>query len=135
MQATPAFSVLIADRDERLIDELSARLEPTGVKIYTAFDGDVAIALALTKHPDVIVLASNLPRRSGIMVMEYLLQATSTIFPVIMLSNIKSDRHFQYAKLVGVTDYLVKPECIQHIADRIQALLPPATASMTRRSA
>lgn len=134
MQTTPAYSVLVADRDQRFRNELSTSLEQAGIEIYQASDGNVAIAMALVKIPDVIVLASNLPGRSGIMVLEYLAQETSTIFPVVMTSNTNSERYSRYAKLVGADDFVVKPECSHYIADRVQALLP-ANPAISRRSA
>jgi two-component system response regulator VicR len=134
MHPNPAYSVLVADRDERFRDELSESLEAAGIKIYQASDGNVAIAMALVKKPDAIVLASNLPSRSGIMVLEYLAQATSTIFPVVMTSNTDSLRYSRYAKLVGATDFVVKPESSHYIADRVRALLP-AKPAISRRSA
>lgn len=102
-------TVLIADDDIRFADVIAAQLREIDLNTLVANDGDLALALAIVKKPDVIVLDSRMPKRSGYLVLEYLRTVEGLSVPIIMLSDNEGERHEQYARMLGVSEFLQKP--------------------------
>lgn len=102
-------TILIADDDFRFADVIAAHLREIKFNTLVANDGDLALALAIVKKPDLIVLDSRMPKRSGYLVLEYLRTVEGLSVPIIMLSENEGGRHEQYARMLGVSDFLQKP--------------------------
>ena len=66
--------ILIVDDDHEMACILSAAFEDAGYATTIAQDGNEGLAVAETKTPDLIVLDIMMPRRSGFLVLERLLQ-------------------------------------------------------------
>lgn len=101
--------VLVVDDDYRLTNSVSKLLREEGFDVFSAYDGDVGLALAIVKHPDLMVLDSRMPQRSGYLVLEHMRTQEDLLTPVIMLSENEGDRHREYAEMLGVIEYLKKP--------------------------
>ena len=59
-------TVLLVDRDSACLNDLADYLRGSGVNVLTARDGESGAEQALTRRPDVVVLALSLPPMSGI---------------------------------------------------------------------
>jgi len=64
--------ILVADDEPDFVTFLSAVLEDHGASIITAQNGDQAIELARTEHPDLMTLDITMPGKSGVEVFEHL---------------------------------------------------------------
>jgi two-component system phosphate regulon response regulator PhoB len=103
-------TILIADDEAHLRLLVRKTLEEDDFNLLEAQDGKSALELALTEHPDLVILDWMMPGMTGVEVLEALREdPETTATPVIMLTarSQKVDRN-QVLRL-GVRGYLVKP--------------------------
>jgi len=102
-----ARSVLIVDDDEGVRRLLTMELEPYGLRILEASDGQEALDIARAEGPDAILLDVLMPRLDGWQTLRELKQSPETrSIPVIILSVVEN-RAFGFS--LGAFDYIVKP--------------------------
>jgi two-component system response regulator ResD len=120
---TPQGSILVVD-DEPTIAEVVARyLERAGYETRTARDGPSAVAAALARRPDLIVLDIMLPGFDGLEVMQRTHEGLDGTVPVILLTakGEESDRVVGLNR--GADDYVVKPFSPTELVARVDAVL------------
>ena len=115
--------ILIVDDDHEMARILSAAFEDAGYATTIAQDGNEGLAVAETKTPDLIVLDIMMPRRSGFLVLERLLQILEDPIPVIIVTGNFGDRHRTYAEVLGVAGYFDKPVKIPLLLEKVSELL------------
>ena len=87
-------SILIADDEKFVRDQLKKKLTLEGFVVHEASDGGEAFALAKEKLPDLIVLDIMMPVFDGLTVLEKIRQeAWGQEMPVIMLTSLNPDEH------------------------------------------
>jgi len=97
-------------------------LEPNGYEVLTASDGQEGLDSALREHPDLILLDVNMPRLTGIQVLEELQRARYE-WPVILMTSHGSEQVAIDALRLGVHDYVPKPFEMQDVLARVQRAL------------
>ena len=97
-------------------------LEPEGYEVLTAADGQTGLECALREHPDLILIDVNMPRRSGIQVLEELARANYE-WPVILMTSHGSEEVAIQALRLGVRDYVHKPFQLQDVLARVRRAL------------
>ena len=100
--------VVIAE-DEALIRlDLAEMLEEEGYDVVgQAEDGELAIELAVTLRPDLVILDVQMPRLDGIAAAEQI--AGQRIAPVVILTAFSQRDLVERARDAGAMAYLVKP--------------------------
>ena len=99
-------------------------LENLGYEILETGDGDEALALALRRQPDLMVLDWMMPGKTGLEVTaEFRRQGPSRDTPVILLTARSQRDDIAAALGVGVTAYLVKPFSPIDLLDKVQEFL------------
>ncbi len=103
-------SILIVDDDADQAFCLARRLEQQGFLTVTAHRGLLALGLAQTERPDLIVLDLQLPDIHGLDVCRDLTDSPLTCdIPVIIVSGVDSSDIVRRARTSGCTYYLRKP--------------------------
>jgi DNA-binding response OmpR family regulator len=117
--------ILIVDDDEDILASIDLALRTEGAATHTVTDGNAAVTAAHAGF-DAVVLDMMLPRRSGFLVLEKLLEEERRPIVVMVTAN-QGKRHMEYAKDLGVDAYLVKPVPLERLIDTIAGLLenPP----------
>lgn len=115
--------VLIVDDDHEITESISYSLNAEGFDVSVATDGNQCIAFAETKKPDLVILDMMMPRQSGFLVMERLLQTCAKPIPIIMITGNEGVRHREYAELLGVSDYINKPFTMDRLINSVNDLL------------
>jgi two-component system cell cycle response regulator DivK len=92
-----------------------------GLRVLTADDGEEALSVAYSEHPDVIVLDHSLPGRTGVEVARELREdaATSTI-PIIMLTAHAYGAVGRKARAAGCVAFLAKPCTPSRVLEEIR---------------
>lgn len=117
-------TVLIVEDEKDIRQNLAFSLSRDGFKVLEAGNGKTALALALSKGPDIILLDLMLPDIDGFAVCKELKKnhATESI-PVIMLTARGEEVDRIVGFELGADDYVVKPFSLREISLRIKAVL------------
>jgi len=113
--------VLIVEDDRRLAASVRQGLEEAGFAADTVYDGEEAVAAALTTDYDVILLDVMLPKLDGIEVSRQLRRQRMHA-PILMLTARDSLEDKVLGLERGADDYLVKPFALREVVARIKAL-------------
>jgi len=111
--------ILIVEDEKRIVDILSLNLKMAGYETICAYDGKAGLELALSQHPDLILLDVMLPYMDGFAVCQEL-RKTDTLTPVIMLTAREEERDMIYGLGVGADDYITKPFSVRALLARVQ---------------
>jgi len=117
-------TILLADDEAHLWLLVHTTLDDPAYRILEATDGNQALAMARTEHPDLLVLDWMMPGLSGLVVAQMLRRDPATAqIPIIMLTakGQAIDRALGHA--VGLQAYLVKPFSPLELLEKVQAIL------------
>lgn len=114
--------MLIVDDDPDIRSSIDLAFRGEGATTSLAADGNSAVHAAQGERHDLVVLDMMLPQRSGLLVLEKLLELDSPP-PVIMVTANHGKRHMAYAQARGVSAYLVKPVPLKRLIDTAVGLL------------
>jgi CheY-like chemotaxis protein len=125
--AKAAKKILVVEDDGALLSILSDRLIFLGYQIIKAEDGRKAIDIVLHNQPDLILLDLLLPEVDGYQVLQTVRSHGDpkvSATPVIVLSNLYSDKDILRAKALRVTEYYVKAHTnLDDVFSRISEVL------------
>ena len=113
--------ILICDDDPVVHESMGLYLDAEGFGHISAYDGEQAIELAQSEHPDLMILDLMMPKLAGTDVCR-IIRKTSKL-PIIMLTA-KSEEIDRILGLeLGADDYIVKPFSPREVLARIRAVL------------
>ena len=116
--------ILIVDDNPTNLDIFQTRLAAQGYQIFTAADGEEALAIAREKQPDLILLDIMMPRLDGIEVCRRLKADASLPFTPIIMATAKADSKDIVAGLeAGGDEYLTKPVDQAALVARVKSML------------
>jgi EAL domain-containing protein (putative c-di-GMP-specific phosphodiesterase class I)/DNA-binding response OmpR family regulator len=102
--------ILVADDEPDLRELLRINLEAQGYEVDLAADGTEALALALARRPDVIVLDIMMPGLNGLEVLRTLRHHPENAdLPIVLLSGRRSDNEVFEGWSSGASYYITKP--------------------------
>ena len=125
--ATPAAgerkpTLLVVEDDENISTMINEHFSRAGYIVKTAEDGLAGIQVALTDHPDVVVLDLMLPKIDGLAVCRELREKAPYI-PILMVTA-KDDVVDKVLGLeMGADDYITKPFSLRELEARIKSVL------------
>ena len=120
-------AVLIVDDEPALVDVLEAYLRDEGFAVLRAGDGRVAVDLALSHKPDLILLDLNLPEKSGLEAFREI--RAQLDIPVIMLTARGAEIDRVVGLELGADDYVSKPYSPREVVARVKTVLRRARAA------
>lgn len=123
-KSTRPHRVLICDDDPGIVTSLSKLLQKEGIEVLIARDGNVGLAMAETDEPDVLILDMMMPKRSGLLVLEKLVERTDRTMRIIMITGNEGKRHEEYARQLGVDAYFQKVFDEEQLIATVKQLLP-----------
>jgi type IV pilus assembly protein PilB len=116
-------TILLADDDAQMRRLIRTVLEREGFLVIEANDGLDTLEAIETKAVDLVLLDHDMPRLTGLGVLEELRAAVTTAaLPVIMLTARTDDTETQALEL-GANDYLTKPVQPRSLVARVRAVL------------
>ena len=115
--------ILIAD-DEQTVRSLVKRFLSHNYIVLEANDGAVAVDMARTQKPDLILMDIMMPRVDGYTACHQIKkdEATRTI-PVVMLTGVGHELNKKLSWEVGAEGYITKPFVLQDLVGVISPLL------------
>jgi PAS domain S-box-containing protein len=103
-----SFKVLLVDDEPSIRLTMAEFLKRAGYEVLTASDGDQADALIRSADIDIAVIDINLPRRSGIELLQVLSQREPYV-PVIMMTGEPNLSQVPDIVRAGAYDFIAKP--------------------------
>jgi PAS domain S-box-containing protein len=118
--------VLVVDDNKDAADTLNLLLKSMGQDVFTVYDGQSALAAALTFKPELVLLDIGMPEKSGYEVAREMLAASSDPKPILVaITGWGQDADKERAAEVGFAYHFVKP-----VSEGVlQTLLNEATRS------
>jgi adenylate cyclase len=116
--------ILIVEDDPLSLDIFQSQLAAEGYRVLTAIDGEEALAIAETQHPDLILLDIMIPKFDGIEVCRRIKANPSLPFTPIIMVTAKADDVDIIAGLdAGSDEYLTKPVEPAALVARVKSML------------
>lgn len=117
-------SILIADDESSLRMLVAATLEADDVELLEAADGEQAWLLINERHPELVILDWNMPRRTGLELAaiirgDPILEHTR----VIMLTSNAQRAQVEAGLAAGADRYLTKPFSPIELVDAVEQVL------------
>lgn len=117
-------SILIADDESSLRMLVAATLEADGYELLEAADGEQAWLLINERHPELVILDWNMPRRTGLELAaiirgDPILEHTR----VIMLTSNAQRAQVEAGLAAGADRYLTKPFSPIELVDAVEQVL------------
>lgn len=107
-------TVLIVEDEMVQRQVLSDKLKAEGFNVLTADDGEKGLKLALSDHPDLVLLDNRMPNMSGFAMLKRLRDqdAWGEKVPVIFFSNVEPGSRSEKEDLDAIqpTAYLIKSD-------------------------
>ena len=102
--------ILVVDDHEEIRDALSAILDEEGHDVVHAENGVIALDMATSEMPDVILLDIAMPQMDGLEVLRRLKADPKTESIAVIMVTAQGDRHAMVrAVQLGTRDYITKP--------------------------
>jgi DNA-binding response OmpR family regulator len=113
--------ILAVDDEPLYLRLLKVNLETEGYEVITAPDGENALELVTSQHPDLVILDVMMPKLDGITTCERIRQFSNV--PVIFLTARVEEQDRVRGLDVGADDYIVKPFSVTELVARVRAVL------------
>lgn len=126
------FHILVVDDDKSTRLLLKAVLESENYTVYTAENGEAALALMDQAHIDLVVLDIMMPKMDGYAFTKTLREGNNNL-PILMVSAKQLPEDKKKGFLVGTDDYMTKPIDEEEMLLRIKALLRRARIVSERK--
>lgn len=114
-------TILVVDDEKPIADILEFNLKKEGFTVYTAYDGDEALAKVEEVQPDIMLLDIMLPKQDGMEVCREVRKKYD--FPIIMLTAKDSEIDKVLGLELGADDYVTKPFGTRELIARVKANL------------
>lgn len=116
--------VLIVDDSPTEQHVIANMLQNHGFETLVASDGEEAISVAQSKHPDVILMDVVMKGMDGFRATRELSRnPTTASIPVVMVTTKDQESDRFYGLKVGAVDYLTKPFADDELVAAVQATL------------
>jgi len=124
-------TILIVEDEQAMLTALSLKLQKK-FNVLTAEDGEIGVAVAMEKHPDLIIMDIMMPKLNGMDAVSKIREDAEWGFdvPIIMLTNLNDPLLVADAARFKVYDFLVKTdwnlsEIVDFVQDRINKIPEP----------
>ena len=115
--------ILIIDDSQEMASHLGEQLLPAfGFRTIQATNGQTGLQIIREQKPDLVMLDLNLPRMTGLDVLQAL-TAEALDVPVILMTGYGSEKSAIDAFRLGIKDYLVKPFTVEEVLEIIDRAL------------
>ena len=131
---TNKYKILIVDDEPDILEFINYNLNREGFKVYQASNGREAIATAIKKIPDLILLDIMLPDLDGIETCQEIRKIPTLYHTTIAFLTARGEDYSQIAGFeAGGDDYITKPIKPKVLISRIKALLKRSHAPLPNK--
>jgi len=118
--------ILLAEDNEVNISTVAAYLKAKGYRLLLAQNGEAAITLTYSHHPDLVLMDIQMPGVDGLEAIQQIRQNSDcTTLPIIALTALAMTGDRERCLAAGANEYFSKPVKLKQLAATIQTLLKP----------
>ena len=122
--------ILIVDDDSDFTKVLQSRLQQRDYEVVVAGNGEGAVVMARTFHPDLILLDLGMPGLAGdITGLRIKVENGNRFVPIVALTGHGDFLSQATTRAMGFVDHILKPYDPEDLFRRIERLLSGATAA------
>lgn len=120
----PSERILVVEDEEAILEVVSQAMKRHGFEVATCNNGDTALEMVFSLHPDIVILDIMLPKMDGWEVCRRLKSENETRdIPIIMLTARREEKDVVEGLDLGADDYMKKPFSLAELIARVKALL------------
>lgn len=113
---------ILAVDDEPLYQHLlKVNLEKEGYEVITASNGEEALEMVSSRHPDLVIMDIMMPKLDGLTASERIRQFSN--IPIVILTARGEEQDRVRGLNIGADDYVVKPFSATELVARVRAVL------------
>ncbi|HBD13621.1 MAG TPA: DNA-binding response regulator [Porticoccaceae bacterium] len=128
--------VLVVDDSAETLGMVSQILEPEGLRVLIALDGNQALKIARKMQPDIVLLDALMPSVDGFDTCRALKkEAPLSNTPIIFMTGLSETEYVVRGLEAGGVDYITKPIVARELIARIRVHLGNARMSQSAREA
>lgn len=117
-------TIVVADDDDLLQEILRHKLASRNFDVHGATDGDAAMELVRSLHPDIALLDLMMPGRDGLDILrDVKADPELASIPILILSARNLESEIVAALELGAADYVVKPISLAELLARIMRIV------------
>lgn len=118
--------ILIVEDEKEIAELFKTRLEKNGYEAMIALNGQLALAICKSIHPDLVLLDIAMPKMNGYQIGEKLRQDTKTkdidiLF--ITCHDLESKSVLQRCEKIGTRGYFNKLSNFQELLEKIRGII------------
>lgn len=114
-------TVLVVDDEAKILDVVTSFLEADGYRAINAKNGDTALKLFDSTHPDLVILDIMLPDIDGVELCKIIRKKSKV--PIIMLTARVEEEDTVRCLDLGADDYVTKPFSPRALMGRVRAVM------------
>ena len=126
-EVKPLKKILVVDDEKPISDIVKFNLTKEGYEVFTAYDGEEALAKVTEVEPDLILLDLMLPKMDGLEVAREVRKTYD--MPIIMVTAKDSEIDKVLGLELGADDYVTKPFSNRELVARVKANLRRGTGT------
>lgn len=131
-----SWKILIADDEAHILHVLTMKLKNAGYTVISAMDGEEALELCQSEHPDMLITDNQMPFLTGMELSTkvHQLEGMSNL-PTLMLTARGYDLTNEEIAAAGIAAVLAKPFSPREVLEKVTQLMGsehPAPASESR---
>ncbi|NET16886.1 MAG: response regulator [Okeania sp. SIO1H6] len=120
--------ILLAEDNLSNIKTISGYLAVKGYEVITAYNGEEAINMAKSEHPDLILMDIQMPKLDGLEAIKQIRQDSAVKdIPIIAITALAMHGDRKKCLTAGATDYLSKPIRLRQLTTMIEKILLNST--------
>ena len=116
------FNILVTDDQAHIRRLYEYTLEKEGYRVFTAEDGEKALAVFAEHHIDLMILDVMMPKLDGYGTLKALRESGNNV-PVLIITAKDTSEDMRQSFVLGTDDFMVKPVDEMEMLLRIKALL------------
>ena len=121
--------VLCAEDDRLMRLEMKEKMTAKGWEVIEAVDGKEALVKYKKYRPDIVVLDVNMPKRSGLEVLQ-LIRVNDLQTPVVIYSSLAEEKDLKIGLCQGAQVYLVKNYSVALLLEQVERLIGKTASSV-----
>jgi len=121
--------ILVADDETHILNVVSMKLRNAGYEVLTAEDGEEALDVCVSEHPDLLITDYQMPLMTGLELCKALRTRPETRdIPAIMLTARGFDIESGEMVEAGIAAVLAKPFSPREVLGQVKGLLSPVSS-------